>query len=40
VFSLHIAQAVAIEWDTGHGLMTAHQWSPRAGYHKVSRTYP
>jgi hypothetical protein len=40
VFRLHIAQAVAIEWDTGHGLMTAHQWSPRAGYHKVSRTYP
>jgi hypothetical protein len=29
VFCLHIAQAVAIEWDTGHGLMTAHQWSPR-----------
>jgi hypothetical protein len=40
VFCLHIAQAVAIEWDTGHGLMTAHQWSPRTGYRKVSRTYP
>ena len=40
VFCLHIVQVVAIEWDTGHGLMTAHQWSRRDGYSKVSRTYP
>jgi hypothetical protein len=40
VFCLHIEQAIAIEWDTGHGLMTVHQWSPRDGYGRVSRTYP
>ena len=40
VFCLYIVQAVAIEWDTRHGLMTVHQWSPRDGYSKVSRTYP
>jgi hypothetical protein len=40
VFCLHIEQAIAIEWDTGHGLMTVHQWSRRDGYGKVSRTYP
>lgn len=25
VFFLHIRQAIAIEWDTGDGLMTVHQ---------------
>jgi hypothetical protein len=40
VFCLHIVQAVAIEWDTGRGLMTVHNWSPRDGYSKMSRTYP
>ena len=40
VFCLHIEQAVAIEWDTGHGRMTVHQWSRRDGYSRVSRTYP
>jgi Pyridoxamine 5'-phosphate oxidase len=28
VFSLRIGQAVFIDWDTGDGLMTVHQWSP------------
>lgn len=40
VFSLSIDQAVFIGWDTGHGLMTVHQWSPRRGYSQASRTYP
>jgi hypothetical protein len=40
VFFLHTRQAIAIEWDTGDGLMTVHQWSRRDGYSKVSRTYP
>jgi hypothetical protein len=30
VFSLRIGQAVFIDWDTGDGLMTVHQWSPRS----------
>lgn len=40
VFSLGIAQAVFIDWDTGHGLMTIHRWSPQRGYHQDRRTYP
>lgn len=40
VFSLRIAQAVFIEWDTGRGLMTIHRWSPRRGYNQASRSYP
>jgi hypothetical protein len=40
VFWLHVAQAVFIEWDTGHGLMTIHRWSPRRGYSKAMRHYP
>ena len=40
VFSLRIEQAVFIEWDTGHGLMTIHRWSPGSGYSQTSRTYP
>jgi hypothetical protein len=31
VLSLGIEQAVFIEWDTGHGLMTVHWWSPAGG---------
>jgi hypothetical protein len=40
VFSLRIEQAVFIEWDTGHGLMTFHRWSPGSGYGQTSRAYP
>jgi hypothetical protein len=40
VFSLRIAQAAFIEWDTGHGLMTVHRWSPASGYSQISRGYP
>lgn len=40
VFWLHIAQAVFIEWDTGHGLMTIHRWSPQRGYNQARRSYP
>jgi hypothetical protein len=32
VFSLRIEQAVFIEWDIGHGLMTVHRWSPGSEY--------
>jgi hypothetical protein len=37
VFSLHIEQAVLIEWDTQHGLITVHRWSPTSGYRKTNR---
>jgi hypothetical protein len=37
VFSLGIEQAVFIGWDTGHGLMTVHRWSPRSGSSQSSR---
>jgi hypothetical protein len=40
VFSLHIEQAVFIDWDTAHGLMTVHQWSAGSGYSKADRSYP
>ncbi len=40
VFCLGIAQAAFVEWDTGHGLMTVHRWSPRHGYSQFTRTYP
>jgi hypothetical protein len=40
VFSLRIDQAVFIEWDTRHGLMTVHRWSPGSGYSRTSRAYP
>jgi hypothetical protein len=40
VFCLGIAQAVFVEWDTGHGLMTVHRWSPRGGYTQSRRHYP
>jgi hypothetical protein len=40
VFSLYIEQAVFIDWDTEHGLMTVHRWSPRTGYSHANRTYP
>ena len=40
VFSLLIGQAVFIEWDIGHGLMTVHRWSPESRYSQASRAYP
>ncbi len=40
VFSLHVGQAVFIEWVTGEGLMTVHRWSPQRGYSQSQRTYP
>jgi hypothetical protein len=40
VFTLQIAKAVFIAWDTEHGLMTAHRWSPATGYAIASRPYP
>ena len=40
VFTLHIGQAAFIDWDTGHGLMTVHRWSPGSGYAVASRPYP
>jgi hypothetical protein len=40
VFSLGIEQAVFVDWDTEHGLMTIHRWSPQSGYAESSRHYP
>jgi len=40
VFALRIGQAVFIDWDIEHGLMTIHRWSPERGYRQASRTYP
>ncbi len=40
VFSLRIEQAAFIEWDTEHGLMTVHRWSPASEYDQTNRTYP
>jgi Pyridoxamine 5'-phosphate oxidase len=40
VFSLGVEQAFFVEWDTGHGFMTVHRWSPASGYSQTSRAYP
>jgi hypothetical protein len=40
VFTLGVEQAVFIEWDTEHGIMTVHRWSPRSGYTISRRRYP
>jgi len=40
VFCLRIGQALFVAWDTEHGLMTVHRWSPRSGYSQTTRTYP
>jgi hypothetical protein len=40
VFTLHIGQAMFIDWDTSRGLMTVHRWSPVPGYTVASRPYP
>jgi hypothetical protein len=40
VFTLHISQAVFIDWDIEHSLMTTHRWSPASGYAVASRIYP
>jgi pyridoxamine 5'-phosphate oxidase-like protein len=40
VFTLHIGQAVFVDWDIDHGQMTIHRWSPRRGYSVAHRSYP
>jgi len=40
VFTLHISQAVFVDWDINRGLMTVHRWSPATGYAVASRPYP
>ena len=40
VFTLYIGQAMYVDWDTKHGLMTVHRWSPASGYAVASRPYP
>ena len=40
VFTLHIGQAVFIDWEIKRGLMTVHRWSPVTGYTVASRPYP
>jgi hypothetical protein len=37
VFTLLIGQAVFVDWDIQHGLMTVHQWSARSGLRPVNR---
>lgn len=39
-FTLHIKQAVFIDWDITRGLMTVHSWSPASSYAVASRPYP
>jgi transposase len=40
VFTLHIAQAVLVEWDIHRGLMTVHRWSPQSSHSTARRPYP
>ena len=40
VFTLHISQAVFVDWDIKAGLMTIHRWSPPNGYSAARRPYP
>jgi hypothetical protein len=40
VFVLGIDQALFVEWDTEHGVMTVHRWSPQGGYSHSARSYP
>lgn len=40
VFTLHIGQAVFVDWDIKDGLMTIHRWSPPSGYSMARRSYP
>jgi hypothetical protein len=40
VFSLHIDQAVFIDWNIERGQMTVHRWSHRSGYQQSQRSYP
>jgi hypothetical protein len=40
VFILGIDQAMFVEWDTEHGVMTVHRWSQQGGYRHRARTYP
>jgi hypothetical protein len=40
VFTLHIEQAVFVDWDIKPGLMTVHRWSSGSGYAVASRPYP
>jgi hypothetical protein len=37
VFTLHIRQALFVDWDINRGLMTVHRWSPASGYAVASR---
>jgi hypothetical protein len=34
------SQAVFVEGDIEHGVMTVHRWSPRRGYSQTGRAYP
>ncbi|MGN6176856.1 MAG: hypothetical protein ACTHPS_28470, partial [Streptosporangiaceae bacterium] len=40
VFTLHIGQAVFVDWDIKRSLMMIHRWSPRSGYSVAGRAYP
>jgi hypothetical protein len=40
VFTLHIGQAVFVDWDIKGGLMAIHRWSPPSGYTMARRSYP
>jgi Pyridoxamine 5'-phosphate oxidase len=40
VFVLGIDQAIFVEWDTEHAVMTVHRWSPQDGYSHRAHSYP
>jgi hypothetical protein len=40
VYSLHIDEAVLIDWQIEHSEMVVHRWSERLGYEQSRRTYP
>lgn len=40
VFTLHIGQAVFVDWDINGGTMTIHRWSPPSGYSVTRLPYP
>jgi len=40
VFTLSIAQAAFVSWDTEHGQMMVRRWSPAQNYTESTRQYP
>jgi len=40
VFTIEIEEAVLVTWTADQGRMTTARWSPAAGAHETTRTYP